>query len=458
MPGTGLQVWKQRLSRFALGAGGSVVFAVLGVIRNKWLAQHLATAGLGTLAQVLAAQNWLGQATGLGLGLPVTRAVAAARAREDLAAEGRTVRTALAMASGGVLLVAAAAFVAAPLLSQALLGTPAHAPLLRIVLIGVAGLAFSGTVQGLFAGHADVRAPITLAVGGGGVATALTLLLVPRFGLKGAAAAATVLFPCGVVLALWLHRRDYGGALAAARGARVDGTHGRHLLGVGAATLLLALTDQGTLLVLRAHYVHENGVAANGLLQAALALAQLVGALFYGYLASYAFGTISAAAGKTHDAAAAVRAYTRRQWAPLLALAALCLALAMIGAAPLLRLLYSSRFDAARPLLAWTLLGEFGRIGMQVWMLGALPLGGVRLYAPIALSYPATLAAAYAAFHAAGAGEQSLPKAYAAAGLVSLLVAGAMMSRRGVTLGARELGAVLLGGAVLCALAAWTLR
>jgi hypothetical protein len=458
MSGERVRLWRQRLIRFSLGAGGTVAFAVLGIVRNKWLAQHLATAGLGTLAQILAAQNWLGQATGLGLGLPVTRAVASARARQDLEAERGTVRTALMMASVAVLVVAAAGFLAAPLLSRALLGTAEHARLVRIALIGVAGIAFSGSVQGLFAGHADVRAPITLALGGGIIATALTLILVPRFGLPGAALGATVLFPAGVALALWIHRREYRGPLAPGGAARIDPAHARQLLSVGAATLLLALTDQGTLLVLRAHYVHENGVAANGLLQAALALAQQVGALFYAYLSSYAFGTISAAAGGAHDAAAAVRDYTRRHWVPLLTLATLAMALAMTGAAPLLRLLYSSRFDPARPLLAWTLLGEFGRVGMQVWMLGALPLGGVRLYTPIALSYPVTLVASYAALHAAGSGGQSLPKAYAAAGLVAFLVAGWTMSRRGVTLGARELATTLLGGGALCALAWWVLH
>jgi Na+-driven multidrug efflux pump len=468
MPGIGVDVWRKRLSRFAMGAAGTAVLSALGVLRNKWLAQHLATAGIGTLAQVLSAMNWLGLATSLGLGIPVTRAVASARGRGDLTAERRTVRAALLLTSWSVLVVAAAALLAAPLVSQALLGTPEYAGLVRIALIGTAGLALWMVVQGIFAGHADVRAPIAFAVGGGGLATLLTLLLVPRFGLPGATVAAALLFPCGIAAALWHRRREYAEVLGRKPGGG-DGpglaagglaAHGREMLGVGAAMLLLALVDAGSLLALRAHYVRENGLAANGLLQAALALAQQVGSLFYGYLSAYAFGTISAAAAGAKDraAAAAVRAYSRRHWAPLLALAAVCLAITMTCATPLLRLLYSTRFDPARPLLAWTLLGEFGRICMQVWMLGALPLGGVRLYAPIALSYPVSLVAAYAALHAAGAGERGLPQAYAAAGLASFLVAAGVMGRRGVTLGAREVGAMLLAGGALAALAWWTLH
>jgi hypothetical protein len=139
-------------------------------------------------------------------------------------------------------------------------------------------------------------------------------------------------------------------------------------------------------------------------------------------------------------------------------LAAALVALAMTAATPLLHLLYSSRFDPARTLMTWTLLGEFGRVGMQVWMLAALPLGGVALLAPISLSFPLSLAVAYGIFAAGGAGVTSLPKAYAVAGGCSLLAAGWLMSRRGVTLGARELLSLAAGVALLLALAALLLR
>lgn len=454
MPSGRIALWKVRLLRFSLGAGPTLIYALLGVIRNKWLAQTLATAGLGTVVQVLAAMNWLGQAAGLGLGLPLSRSVAAARGLGNAGDERRAVRTAFRMVLVSALVVTGAAFLAAPWISRALLGSAEHAGLVRISVLGMAGLALAGTLLALFAGHGDVRAPLTLAAGGAGAATVLTFLFVPRFGLTGAILAAAILYPAGFVIALLLHRRDYRAALSASGRTRFEGREARAMLGVGGAGLVLGLLDQGTLLALRAHYVHAYGVAANGLLQAAIALSQQIGSLFYAYLTSYAFGTLSAAAGAAGpNAAAAVRAYTRRQWPALMLLAAAILALAMTGATPLLHLLYSSRFDPAKNLMTWALLGEFGRVGMQVWMLGALPLGGVRLLAPISLSYPISLAAAYAVFSAEGAGVTSLPRAYAVAGGCSLLAAGWFMSRRGVTLGARELLAVAAGAALLITLA-----
>jgi hypothetical protein len=46
-----------------------------------------------------------------------------------------------------------------------------------------------------------------------------------------------------------------------------------------------------------------------------------------------------------------------------------------------------------------------------------------------------------------------MPRAYAAAGLIAALIVGVVMSRRGVTLGARDLGVFLLGAAALLLLA-----
>src|SRR5512139_1868848 len=261
-----VDLWRNRLLRFLLGAGPTLLYALLGIVRNKWLAHHLATAGFGTLVQVLAAMNWLGQATGLGLGLPLTRGVAAARAGADAPGERRAVHTAFTMVLVSAAILAAGTLFAAPWISSALLGTSQYASLVRISAVGVAGLALAGTLLAVFAGHGDVRAPLVLAAGGAGTATVLTFAFVPGLGLTGATVAASILYPAGFLAALAWSRRRYATAL---RGpAPFDGAEARSMLGVGAAGLLLGLLDQGTLLVLRAHYVHAYGVAANGLQQA----------------------------------------------------------------------------------------------------------------------------------------------------------------------------------------------
>jgi hypothetical protein len=277
---------------------------------------------------------------------------------------------------------------------------------------------------------------------------AATLLLVPRWGLKGAAIAAAILFPAGCVGVLLVQRREYASLLSPPRERALTAGLARSLLTVAGAGLASALVEQGTFLALRSHYVRTNGVEANGFLQAGLAISQQVGSLFYAYLASYAFGKISGAAGVE-----GTRAYTRKHWAPLMLLAAAALLVTRLGAAHLLHLLYSHRFDPAQPLMAWALVGEYGRIGLMTWALGSLPLGGPKLWFPISLVFPATLPIAYAFFAASGAGPLSMPKAYATAGLIAACVGGAIMARRGVTLGGRDIAVFAAGASLLVLLA-----
>ncbi|TMQ65490.1 MAG: hypothetical protein E6K77_02710 [Candidatus Eisenbacteria bacterium] len=449
MPDARFALWRDRSLRFSMGASATVVNGLMGIIRNKWFAQHLEASGLGILAQVFSNQAWLGTAAGMGLGLPVARVIGAATAADDQPAARRTVWAAFTLLAMTGSVVVAGGLLFAAQISQALLGAAAYAGLIRISMIGVAGVAVQQTLVGLFAGRSDLRAPLTFSIVGGGISVLAMFLLVPRWGLQGGALAVAILFPAGCVGALAVHRRTYAPVLTPPRERALTPGLARSLLTVAGAGLLASLVEQGTFLTVRSHYVRANGIEANGFLQAGLSISQQVGSLFYAYLASYAFGKISGAPG-----AEGTRAYTRKHWTPIILPAAAALIAARLGATPLLHLLYSHRFDPAEPLMAWALVGEFGRIGLMTWALGSLPLGGARLWFPISLVFPVALAIAYALFAASGAGVLSMPKAYASAGLGAACVCGMVMSRRGVTLGARDI-AVFAGGAAALILLAW---
>jgi len=447
MPASRLALWKGRALRLWLTAAASAVGALGGIARNKWLALHLDPSGFGVLGQVVAGQTWLGTFTGLGLGVPVTQAIGAAVARGDAAAVRRTVATALSAIAACALGVVVLGLTFAPWIATALLGSSEHAGLVRISMLAVGGLAFQGTVQGIFAGYSDVRPPLTYALVGNVAVVGLVVLLVPRHGLAGAVWSLAAFWPAAIALTLFAHRRAYADALVPPDGGRFDRALGRAMLKVAFAGLALALLDQGTLLALRSHYVRTSGLTANGLLQACLAVSQQTGAVFYSYLGGYAFGKISGVPGVE-----GIRAYTRKHWPPLAGLAALAFAAVMAGARPLLHLLYSSRFDPAQRMLAWMLVGEFARVCVQTWALGALPLGGVRLWFPIGVAGTVAMPLTYAAARALGAGAMSLPCAYAGAHVLSLAFAAVAMSRRGVTLGLRDLSllaAALIGLASL---------
>jgi O-antigen/teichoic acid export membrane protein len=437
MASTDAALWQQRFVRFAIGGSAPLIAGTLGALRNKWLATHLETAGFGVLAQVISSQIWLGTMTGLGLGIPLAQAIARAGADGDPATARRASWTAVGLIAPCALVVVAAGLTLAPAISRALLGSPSHASLIRISMLGVAGLAFQNLMIGVFAGRSDVRGPVTISIAGGLGSLLVTLALVPGHGLTGGSLGAAVAYPCGAAAAFLFHRRAYRSLWIPRAG--FDPRIARTFLEVAAAALTLALVDQGVMIALRAHYLRVNGIAANGLLQSGLSLAQQLGGLFYAYLASYAFGRISAARDRE-----GVREYTRRLWIPVMLVAAAAFAGAMLMASPLLHLFFSSRFDGARPMMAWTMAGEFARVVVQVWALGALPLGGVRLWMPVGVASTASLAIAYLIFHAAGAGMLSLPLAYASGSVVSLAFTAWWMGRRGVA-------PTVTGGAVLAA-------
>lgn len=425
-------LWTGRAVRFGFGAAAIGVMTLAGIARNKWFALHLQPDGIGVIGQVVATHTWLGALAGLGLAIPLARRVGRAVGDGDADGVRRSAWTALTLVATGMVVVTAIGLLFPDRVAGAVLGDATFALLVQISMIGATGYALNGWLQGVYAGHSDVRPPLTMAIAGGTISVAAALLLVPRYGLAGGVFSAAVFFPAGIAAVLIVHRSLYTRTLLPRPAAGVSPHIARDLLVVGLAALAISLADQGALLALRSHFIRVNGLDANGLFQASLAISQQVGAPFYAYLANYAFGLVSGAAGVE-----AIREYMRKVWIPVVLAAFAAFTAAMLFASPLLHLLYSDRFDPARGMMVWMLFGEFCRVLSVTWSVSALPLRGKRLWLTIGMAYPGPLVIAYLAYFAT-AGQLSLPFACATAGLSSLLVASIGMSRAGVTLRARD--------------------
>src|SRR2546423_11329203 len=76
-------LWRSRSLRFLMGASATLVNGLTGIIRNKWLAQHLDVSGIGIMAQVISSQIWLGTAGGPGVSPPGARPVGGAAPPRD---------------------------------------------------------------------------------------------------------------------------------------------------------------------------------------------------------------------------------------------------------------------------------------------------------------------------------------------------------------------------------------
>jgi O-antigen/teichoic acid export membrane protein len=440
-----LDLWRGRALRLGFSAAAIGAATLTGMIRNKWFAVHLAPEGIGVIGQVVSTLTWLGMLAALGLGFPVARAIAAAHGADDPDAARRTARVALGLTLVTTTIVAALGLIFAVPISLAVLGDRGYAGLIRIAMIGAGGYAFHLVVQGIIGGRSDVRPPVTIAIAGGLATVIAAFALVPARGITGGVWSAVLYFPAGLLVAWLVHRRAYAGAWTPAAdggGARPELTA---LITVGLSSLVLALADQGAMLALRAHFLRIHGIAANGVFQAALSISTQVAALFYAYLSNYALGRLSGA-GDTPG----VTAYMRRQWIPVVGAALVVFALAAVAATPLLHLLFSDRFDGARPMLAWMLVGEFLRVQTLALLFGGLALGRTRRWLAGGMMYPVAFVAAY--LWLGGGSILSLAHAHALGGAVGLAGTAWVMHTAGlrlrvadvlVSIGATSLLAVL---------------
>jgi O-antigen/teichoic acid export membrane protein len=446
MPPAPLDLWKGRALRLGFGAAAIGATTLAGMIRNKWFAVHLAPEGLGVTGQVMSALTWLGMLAALGLGFPIARAIAAAEGAGDPDRARHVTRAALRFTLLTTAVVVAAGLFFAEVMSSAILGDPRYAGLVRIAMLGAAGYAFHLIVQGIVAGRSDVRPPLTIAIGGGLVSVVAAFALVPPKGLDGALWSAALFFPAGLLLAWLVHRRAYAGAWSTPT-APAPGHGVRALVVVGLSSLALALADQGAMLALRSHFVRVHGVAANGMFQAALAISTQVAALFYAYLSNYALGRLSGSPD-----AAGVTAYMRRQWIPIAAASTALFALVAALSGPLLHLLFSERFDGARPMLGWMLAGEFLRVQSLALLFGGLAMQRTKRWVAGGMLYPLGFALVYA--WSGGVDPLDLARAHLAGSAIGFAGSLWLMRGAGLRLRAIDVAATALGAAALGALAA----
>jgi len=232
-----------------------------------------------------------------------------------------------------------------------------------------------GSLQQLVVGSSR-DAPISRslafsAVGAWSVAATLTSSLAPT---RRRGARVSLLFPLGCLGAILLRRRSTP-ALDPATGEGADrgmprSSDGREL------GLVAALVKQAFFLTIRSHYVRTFGIEATASCSR-LAISQQVGSLFYAY----------SRATRSEDqrlVARRARATTHATLERIMLLAAAALLVTSLGASPLLRLLYSHRFDPRQPLIAWRL-SAIRRIGSSRGP--GLPPPGAPPLAPLRSSF-----------------------------------------------------------------------
>jgi O-antigen/teichoic acid export membrane protein len=347
------------LRTFVSSAGllsiSSVSNLVRAIITAKLLALTLGPSMTGVLAQILNFSAFLFQIIPLGLTTGVAKMVA--ESPSDRSRVGAVVGTssALALASATtctVLLLPFSGQISVLLTGSGRYTLPVVLILASLPLYNLAGV-LSYVIQGL----SDIRGLTVANVATAVVATAVLIPAVIRFGLVGATAA--------VVAGSLIQTVFFGAAIARAYRARTWSLSAVHvsrataasLLQYGGVLLVAGVGAWGSLLLVRTLGVRTLGEFQNGIYQVVNGVSSQYMAVFIAWMAAYVFPRVVAEAdGKRLQTLlnSALRANL------LIMVPGLVIVLALREL--VVRLLYSSAFLAAAPVLPIQVLGDYARI------------------------------------------------------------------------------------------------
>ncbi|HET8702189.1 MAG TPA: O-antigen translocase [Nitrococcus sp.] len=356
----------QILRSSSIMGGAQAINYVIGLIRVKAVAVLLGPAGVGIIGLYTSATNVLGTVTEVGLRGSSVRCIAEANGRGDTLAVARTTRMLRRLCwATGVLGWLASAALAIPL-SQWMFKSTEHAWALG-VLGGMLLLnAINGGQLGLLQGIRRIGDIARVQVASTIVNTAITVALYAWLHQRGIVPVMLLNAAVSLSMSWWFARRVR--VVPVCMGWKTAVAEAKPLLGLGVAMMWAGVLGLLVDLVTRGLISRHLGVDAAGIYQAAWALS----GTFAGFVLSamgYDFYPRLTAVIRDH-AAAAREVNEQTEIGILLALPGLLIILAL--AKWVIWALYSAKFAAAANVLAWMVLGMFGRV--VSWPLGYIQL------------------------------------------------------------------------------------
>ena len=347
------------LRSFALSAGilslSTTSNFIRAVITAKLLAITLGPSMTGVLAQILNFSAFLFQIIPLGLTTGVAKLVA--EAPKDRARVGAVAGTSSFLAFGSAL---ACLVVMAPFsgqISQVLTGSTRYSIPVLLILLSLPLYNVAGVLSYVLQGLADIR---RLTIANVATAAGSLIVLIPAtvaFGLVGATASvavASIIQFAFFAFELW---RAYGERRWTLSAIHVERATARALLQYGGILLVAGVGAWGSLLLVRTIGIHVLGELQNGIYQVVNGVSGQYMAVFIAWMAAYVFPRIVAEKDPRHAQTmlnSALRANLLLMGSGMVVLVAL--------REFFIRVLYSSAFLAAAPILPIQVLGDYARV------------------------------------------------------------------------------------------------
>jgi PST family polysaccharide transporter len=366
--------YRQILRSSSIMGGAQAINYLVGLLRVKVVAVLLGPAGVGVIGLYGSATSLLGTVTSLGLGSSAVRAIARAQGQDDPLAVARTIRMLRRLVwATGVLGWLASIALALPL-SRLMFQSTDHAWALAVLGGTLLLSAISGGQTALLQGLRRIGDIARLQVAAAVLNTAVTVWLYAWLREDGIVPVLVANAVVQLLCSWWFARRvevpnvamDWSQAVAEAK----------PLLGLGVAMMWSGVLTLLLDLYTRTLVSRTLGIDAAGIYQAAWALSGLFAGFVLGAMGTDFYPRLTALIHDRESAAQAVNEQT--EIGILLALPGLLVTLAF--AKWVVWALYSARFAPAADVLAWMVLGVFGRV--LSWPMGfiQLALGAGRLY------------------------------------------------------------------------------
>jgi len=333
----------------------SVSNLVRAVITAKLLALTLGPSLTGVLAQILNFSALLFQIIPLGLTTGVSKLVA--EAPDQRTRVGAVLGTASAVSLVSAL---ACSILLAPFssrISVLLTGSSQYTLPVVLVLISLPLYNLAGVLSYVVQGFSDIR---RLTIANVATAVASTAVLIPAtiaFGLTGAMGAvvvASVFQSAFFAIAIWRTYVAKGWPLSS---IHISGSTAKALLRYGGVLLVAGVGAWGSLLLVRTVGIRTLGGFQNGIYQVVNGVSAQYMAVFIGWMAAYVFPRVVA----EHDRAHLQSLLNSVLRANLLIMGP-GLAVTVALRELVVRLLYSSAFVTAAPILPIQVLGDYARV------------------------------------------------------------------------------------------------
>jgi O-antigen/teichoic acid export membrane protein len=347
------------LRSFTLSAGilslSAISNFIRAVITAKLLAITLGPSTTGVLAQILNFSALLFQIIPLGLTTGVAKLVAESPEDRTRVAAVAGTSSAIALASALACVIVMAPFSGE--ISQVLTGSTRYTIPVLLILSSLPLYNVAGVLSYVLQGLADIR---RLTIANVATAAGSLIVLIPatiKFGLVGATASVAVASALQFAFFAFAVWRAFAIRRWRLSAARFSWAVAKPLLHYGGVLLVAGLGAWGSLLVVRTIGIHSLGTLQNGIYQVVNGISAQYMAVFIAWMAAYVFPRVVAEKDP-------VRAQTMLN--SVLRANLLIMGSGMVATIALrevvVRLLYSSAFSAAAPILPIQVLGDYGRV------------------------------------------------------------------------------------------------